>query len=92
MHEVISDTVAIKHYITEDKLPIYKKVGNTIGSYDTVADGRVITPTKNDLIPLPKESTRNAKVAYSFSNLKISILISIEQLFDKECAAIFLQM
>ena len=92
MYKVIFDTVATKHYITEDKLPIYKEVGNTIGPYDTVAYGRVITPTKNDLLPLPRELMSNAKVAYSFSNLKISILISIEQLFDKECAAIFLQM
>ena len=89
LHEGIPETAATKHYITEDQLPICNKVANTIGSYVTVADGRVMMPTKKSLLPLPKEFTRNAKIAYSFNKLKKGTLISIGQFCDDDCTAIF---
>jgi hypothetical protein len=46
-------------------------------------------PTRKSLLSLPKEFSRNATVAYSFSNLKSGTLISIGQLCDDDCIAIF---
>ena len=64
-------------------------VANTRGPYVTVADGRVVAPTKKALLPLPKQLTCNAKVAYSFNNLESGTLISIGHLCDDGCIAIF---
>ena len=89
MHEGIPDTAATKHYITEDQLPICKEVDNTIGPGVTVVKGRVMTPTKKSILPLPKEFARNARIAYSFNNLKSEPLISIGQLCDDDYTAIF---
>ena len=61
----------------------------TNGPCVTVADGRIIVPTKKALLPLPIEFTRNAKIAYSFNNLQSGTLISIGQLCDDDCIAIF---
>ena len=89
MLEVIPNAAATKHYITEDTLAICKEIRNTIGPYVTVADVRVITPTKRAILPLPKQLTRNARIAYSFSKLKSGTFISIDQLCDDNCTAIF---
>ena len=89
MYEGIPDTMATKYYITEDQLPICNEVENTIGPYVKVANGRVMTPTKKAILPLLKEFTRDAKVVYSFNNLKSGTLISIDQLCDDNCTAIF---
>ena len=78
-----------KHYITEDQLAIFNEIKITIGPYVTVADSRVMTPTKKTILPLSKEFTRNAIIAYSFSNPKSGTLISIGQLCDVDCTAFF---
>ena len=54
-----------------------------------VADGRIIPLTKKAILPLSKQLTRKARVAYSFDNLKSDSLISIGQLCDDDCIAIF---
>ena len=54
-----------------------------------VADGCIISPTKKAIIPLSKKLTEKARVAYSFDNLKSDSLISIRQLCDDDCIAIF---
>ena len=85
----IPDTAATRHYITEATLPICNNVENTEGPYVAVADGQVLAPTKKALLPLSKHLTSKARVAYSFNNLKSGTLISIGQLCDDECVAIF---
>ena len=89
MHDGIPDTAATKHYITEDKLKICNDLKNTIGPYITVADGRIMSPTKKAELPLPKEFTKNARTAYSYNNLKSGTLLSIGQLCDNDCIKIF---
>ena len=79
----------MKHYITEDQLAICNEIKNTIEPYVTVADGRVMAPTKRAILPLPKQFRRNDRIAYSFGNLKSGTLISIGQLCDDDCTAIF---
>ena len=54
-----------------------------------VADGHIISPTKKAILPLSKKLTEKARVAYSFDNLKRDSLISIRQLCDDDCIAIF---
>ena len=48
-----------------------------------------MAPTKKALLTLQSKLTRNAKVAYSFNNLKSGTLCSIEQFCDDDCIAIF---
>ena len=48
-----------------------------------------MSPTRKAILPLPNTFTRNAKIAYSFNNLKSGSLISIGQLCDDDCIAIF---
>ena len=92
MHYGIPDTLATKHYITEDTLQICKDVKDTIGPYVTVADGRIMAPTKKAQLPLPKEFTKHTRTAYSFNNLKSGTLISTGQLCDDDCIAFFQSM
>ena len=54
-----------------------------------VADGRIISPTKKAILPLSNELNEKARVAYSFDNFKCGSLISIGQLCDDDCVAIF---
>ena len=54
-----------------------------------MADGRIMTPTKRASLPLSDAFSRNAKIAYSFANLQSGTLISIGQLCDDDCVAIF---
>ena len=89
MHQGIPDTAATRHYITEDILPLCNNIKDTIGPYVKVADGRIMTPTKQASLPLSNAFSRNAKIAYSFSNLQSGSLISIGQLCDDDCVAIF---
>ena len=85
----IPDTAATKHYITEDVLDICKSVQDTNGPNVAVADGRIMTPTKKCILPLPAKLRDKAKVAFSFDNLQSGSLISIGQLCDDDCIAIF---
>ena len=89
IYEGIPDTAATKHYITEELLPICSEVQNTNGPYVTVADGDIMSPTKKAILPFATTFSRNAKIAYSFNNLKSGSLISIGQLCDDDCIAIF---
>ena len=54
-----------------------------------MADSNVMSPTKKAILPFASTFTRNAKIAYSFNNLKSGSLISIGQLCDDDCIAIF---
>ena len=55
----------------------------------SVVDICIISPTKKAIIPLLKILTEKARVAFSFDNLKRGSLISIGQLCDDDCIAIF---
>ena len=48
-----------------------------------------MSPTKQASLPLSNAFTQNAKIAYSFANLKSGTLLSIGQLYDDDCIAIF---
>ena len=48
-----------------------------------------MSPTKKSILPFANTFTRNAKIAYSFNNLKSGSLILIGQLCDDDCIAIF---
>ena len=54
-----------------------------------VADGRVMSPTKKAILPLSHKLTPKARVTFNFDNLQIVALISIGQLCDDDCIAIF---
>ena len=48
-----------------------------------------MSPTKKAILPFSNTFTWNAKITYSFINLKSGSLISIGQLCDDDCIAIF---
>ena len=87
----IPDTASTKHYITKDVLEFCSDVEATKGPKVAVANGRIIVPTKKAQLPLLDMITRKAKVAFSFDSLQSGFLISIGQLCDDDCIAIFSQ-
>ena len=89
IYEGIPDTAATKHYIIPRDLSICDKVKDTLGKKVAVTDGRIISWTKKAILSLSNKLTEKASVAYSFDNLKIGSLISIGQLCDDDCIAIF---
>ena len=57
------------------------EVQDNLDPYVAVADGRVMLPTKKSILPMSGKLTQNAKIAYSFNNLKSGSLILIGQLY-----------
>ena len=89
IYEDIPYTAATKHYIIPQDINICDKVKDTLGPKLSVADGRIISPTKKAILPLLNKLTEKARVAFSFNNLKIGSLILIGKLCDDDCIAIF---
>ena len=54
-----------------------------------IVDGRVISLTRKAILPFSHKWTPKARVAFSFDNIQIGTLISIGQLCDDNCIAIF---
>ena len=54
-----------------------------------VANGDNIESSKRALVPLAKELSTKAKTGHIFDDLKSGSLISIRQLCDDECIALF---
>lgn len=54
-----------------------------------VANGETIEPTKRAIIPLASEFSTKAKVGHIFEGLKSGSLISLGQLCDDDCVALF---
>ena len=89
IYEGIPETTATKNYIIPHDLNICNKVKDTLGPKVAVADGCIISPTKKAIIPLLKKLTEKDRLAFSCENLKSGSLISIGQLCDDDCIAIF---
>ena len=87
-YTAIADTAATGHYITQE-CPVVDKRSTNYGVNVTLPDGNSINSTHTALLQLPSQLPINARTAHIFPDLKSGSLISIGQLCDHNCTAIF---
>ena len=87
-YTAIADTAATGHYITQS-CPVVDKRSTNYGVNVTLPDGNSINSTHTALLQLPSQLPVNARTAHIFPDLKSGSLISIGQLCDHDCTAMF---
>ena len=88
----IPDTGATNHYINNDTLHICSDIQPAHSPKVAVANGTAIAPNAKAILPLHHQLTPKAKTTFAFDDLKSGALISIGQLCDDDCIAIFQNM
>jgi hypothetical protein len=85
------DTGATNHFLDSKAEPHCLDVQLTTHgpSVQEVANGETIETTKRALVPLANELSDEAKVGHIFDSLQSGSLISIGQLCDDDCVALF---
>jgi hypothetical protein len=84
------DCAATAHYGDQDAEQHCVNLSlNTTGSSVQVANGHIIEPNKRVPIPLAPELSADAKTGHLFNDLQSGTLISLGQLCDDECVALF---
>ena len=87
-YTAIADTAATGNYITE-KCPVSNKRPSAHGVDVIIPNGSSMTSTHTALLQLPSELLLGARKAHIFPALKLGSLISIGQLCDHDCTALF---
>ena len=86
----IVDTGSTGHYFVPDAAPHCHDIQHTsTGPSVQVANGHNIKTTQRATIPLAKELSEQAKTGHIFDHLKSCSLISIGQLCNNDCVALF---
>jgi hypothetical protein len=89
-HTAIADTGATGHYLDAAAEPHCINIEPTTeGPSVQVANGQNIETTKRATVPLAKELSSKAKEGHIFDGLKSGSLLSIGQLCDDDCVALF---
>jgi hypothetical protein len=89
-HAAIADAGATGHCLDAAAAPHCINITPTNeGPFVQVANGQSIETTKQATVPLAKESSSTAKVGHIFDGLKSGSLLSIGQLCDNDCVALF---
>lgn len=89
-HAAIVDTGATGHYLdAADEKHCIEVQRTDTGPSVQVANGETIETTKRAVVPLATELSTPAKVGHIFDSLKSGSLISIGQLCDDDCVALF---
>ncbi len=89
-HAAIADTGATGHCLNTAAEPHCINVTPTNeGPSVRVANGQNIETSKRATVPLAKELSNKAKVGHIFDDLKSGSLLSIGQLCDDDCVALF---
>ena len=84
-----ADTGATGNYIrNEDALILNHVVDSTTGPHVRLPDNSIIKPTKSGHLPIPV-LPQSATEAHVFPSLKSASLLSIGQLCDSNCSALF---
>jgi hypothetical protein len=87
---LIIDSGASTHCLDKKAEPHCTDVHLTnTGPSVQVANGEHIEPTKRAIVPLAKELSTQSKVGHIFDSLKSGSLISLGQLCDDDCVALF---
>jgi hypothetical protein len=89
-HVAIVDTGATGHYLdTAAETHCTKVTPTSNGPSVQVANGETIETTKHVIVPLAPELSTQAKTGHIFDSLQSGSLISIGQLCDDDCVALF---
>jgi hypothetical protein len=89
-HTAIVDTGATGHYLDQSAAQHCTNVHHTDdGPSVQVANGQNIETTTRAIVPLAPELSNHAKIGHIFQGLKSGSLISIGQLCDDDCVALF---
>ena len=90
MPKTLPDTAATAHYLHPDALPhCYHITRITSGSTFQVANINIIKPDLRSTFKMSNKLLSKAQSAHVFNNINTSPLISMGQLFDDDCIAIF---
>ena len=88
-NNALLDSAATNHYLQRNATPYCTEIKPTDGPIVSVANGNTITPILQAQLQLAPRLSKKGKNAYIFDDLKTGSLISIGQLCDDECIAIF---
>ena len=87
--EALVDTAASRHYLQDIAKQVCINIQVKLGPPVIVVNGNTITSHSEDKIPLSAKLTDKAQHTFLFDNLKTESLISLRQLYDDDCIAIF---
>ena len=90
MPKALPDTAATAHYLHPDALPHFSHIARTT-SVPTVqvANGNIIKPNLQATLKMSNKLSSKAQSAHVFNSTTTGYLISMGQLFDDDCIAIF---
>ena len=90
MPKALPDTVVTAHYLHPSDLPHCSHVSHTTtGPIVQVANGNIIKPAFSATLQLSDKISSKAQSAHVFNNITTGSLISMGQLYDYDCVAIF---
>ena len=88
-NNALFDSAATNHYLQRNATQYCTEIQSTDGPNVSVANGNTITPHLQAQIQLAPQLSRKGKNAYIFDEFKTGSLISVGQLCDDDCIAIF---
>ena len=83
------DSVATYHFLQPTSLPACANIEKATGPKVAIANGKTITPQSKAHLNLSKRLSLQATKSYTFDDLKTGSLLSLGQLCDDDCIAIF---
>ena len=89
VYSALADTAATHHYLQTEAIPHCVDILPASGPRVTVANGGTICPQHQATLLLLNTISKSAQHCYVFDDLKIGSLISLGQLCDDDCIAIF---
>ena len=88
--EAIPDTGASTHFLKKEAIKNCTKIKQqNDGTQATAADGGKMKATHKIVVPLAPELSEKATTGYILDNLETGSLVSIAQLCDDDCIALF---
>ena len=88
-YAALADTAATHNYLEEKATEHCTNIQQAFGPNVKVANGNIISPTKQGILKISKELSNEAQHSFIFDELKTGSLISIGQLCDDDCIALF---
>ena len=88
--EAIPDTDASTHFLKKEAIKDCTKIKQqNDGKQATAADGGKMKARHKIVVPLAPKLSEKATTGYTLNNLEIGSLVSIAQLCDDDCIALF---
>ena len=88
-YATLADTAVTHHYLDEKAKLYCTEQHQTHGPNIQVANGDISSPISQSAVKVSNKLSKKAQHSYVFDNLVTGSLLSIEQLFDDDCIALF---